>query len=336
MIKLLKYYTKKRAYIVGIISLILVLLAVLLYKDGYIYTYKRGELLVDNPQNCPISFYAVLGAILATIIPMFEFNFKMRKVSIDEYYSFPIKREKFYLVKFIIGFLEVLLPMTIFFLYTLIDIAMSDHLFDLIQYFYFYLLSIPVMASIYSIISFVYAKCNTTYDGIINVILIQFVFVILAGTIMEMFNLEQRESFFFIYSPMTRLSVYYGDFMQPSENYTAVSEIYNTLTNISFIVFLVIGIIAFVLLIWCSKYEKSENSMDISNSWFSYKTILPIYIVGITSLIIEAELSFIILIIICAYIVYAIYRRNFKIPLCDIITIASSLVGGVILGVIIC
>ena len=174
MIGLLKYYIKKRAYVVGIITFIIIMLAVTMYRDGYIYSYEDylGK-EIFYPKNCPMGGYTFISLVLVTIVPLFEFSFKMRKVSVDEFYKFPIRREKLYLVKFIIGLMEIFIPMTVFFLFTLLDITMSEHLFYISVYIIFYLLSIPVLFAIYSVITFIYAKCNTIHDGLINVTMIQ-------------------------------------------------------------------------------------------------------------------------------------------------------------------
>ena len=350
MVGLLKYYIKKRAYIVGIISIILILLVILFFKDGYVHHVTCTQDLF--PQNDPIDHYAFISSVLLLIVPMFEFSFKMRKVSIDEFYSFPIKREKLYIVKYIIGLLEVLIPMTVFFLFTLFDILLSPNVFYISQYIVYYLLSIPTIAASYSIIAFIYAKCNTVHDGIINVILVQFFFVGIAYIIGEIvsnrdiclitnndyFTCRNYWSYFFIFSPMTRLSVYYTILMLYGKVSHLPGILYNNdiATIISMVFFLVIGIVSFILLITLQKYEKSEDSMDISNSWFSYKVFIPTYIVILSTICIyEKAPIFILLVAILGYILYAIYRRNFKIKLYDIITGLSCLVGGVILGVLI-
>ena len=42
-------------------------------------------------------------------------------------------------------------------------------------------------------------------------------------------------------------------------------------------------ILFLLLLILLSSKEKAENSTDISNSWFSYKTLIPVYILYLSS-----------------------------------------------------
>ena len=349
MIGLLKYYIKKRAYIVGIISLILIFIAIIESQDGYVGKYSYSGDTTFSSQNNPIGLYTVFGSILSTIVPLFEFNFKMRKVSVDEFYKLPIKREKLYLVKYIIGLLEVLIPMTVFFLFTLIDISLSFHLFKLSYYVIFYLLSIPLLTAIYSLIAFVYSKCNTTYDGLINVGLAQFFVLSIAFVILEIITNRDEciyfpsssfcsdyTSYFYIYSPMTRLNVYYSNLMEGTIYESLLKEESFIITLVSIGIFLVLGIVSFILMITLKKYEKSEDSMDISNSWFSYKVMVPTYITVLTALIAgQGEAITLLLVIIAGYILYAIYRRNFKIKLYDIITGVSCIVGGIILGALI-
>ena len=349
MIGLLKYYIKKRAYIVGIISLILIFIAIIESQDGYVGKYSYSGDTTFSSQNNPIGLYTIFGSILATIVPLFEFNFKMRKVSVDEFYKLPIKREKLYIVKYIIGLFEVLIPMTVFFLFTLIDISLSFHLFKLSYYVIFYLLSIPLLTAIYSIIAFVYSKCNTTYDGLINVGLAQFFVLSIAFIILEIITNRDEciylssssfcsdyTSYFFIYSPMTRLNVYYSNLMEGTIYESLLKEESFIITLVSIVIFLVLGIVSFILMVTLKKYEKSEDSMDISNSWFSYKVMVPTYITVLTALIAgQGEAITLLLVIIAGYILYAIYRRNFKIKLYDIITGVSCIVGGAILGVLI-
>jgi len=350
MIGLLKYYIKKRAYIVGIISLILVVIAIIESQGGYIHRNNYAGEYTYHSQNNPIGYYAVFGSILATIVPLFEFNFKMRKVSVDEFYKFPIRREKLYIVKYIIGLLEVLIPMTVFFLFTLSHISLSGHLFKLGYYVIFYLISIPLLTAIYSLIAFIYSKCNTTYDGLINVGLVQFFVFAIAFIILEIVTNRDEcvyfssyssfcnnyTSYFFIYSPMTRLNVYFSNLMEGVVYKSLLEEETFIITLVSTGIFLVLGILSFILMIILQKHEKSEDSMDISNSWFSYKVMVPTYITVFTAFIAgEGEAVMLLFAIICGYILYAIYRRNFKIKLYDIISGVSCLVGGIILGVLI-
>ena len=355
MIALLKYYIKKRLYVIGILSSITIIIALILSSGGYIYEYDRyydeiNNEIVKMAQNCPIELYAFIAAVLVLIIPIFEFSFKMKKVSIDEFYKYPIKREKLYMVKYILGLIEILIPLTVYFLFTFLDIAFKEHLFDLGSYVIFYLISIPVIFSTYSIFTFIYAKCNTIYDGLINLTFIQFFFVAIIYMITEIVTYEgvcllspdsgcwMYYSYFFVYSPITRLAAYGTEYMGQS-SYVLESPLSNTdiASIISIIFFFILGVVALILLIFNLKKDKSENSMDISSSWFSYKVMLPTFIVVLSYISTQSAsgIFVILLVAVSGYIGYTIYRRTFKIKLCDVITIASSLLLGLGIGVIV-
>ena len=114
MINLLKYYAKKRLNIVLLISIILITCGIVLFREGFIYETVQTKL--SHCMNSPIKAIGVFSIILCYIVPLFEFSFKMRKVGIDEFYKFPITRRKLYLTKYIVGILEVIIPITIFFI----------------------------------------------------------------------------------------------------------------------------------------------------------------------------------------------------------------------------
>ena len=92
--RLTKPKKKKNSIIVLIVlSIITIVLAFIFLGSRYIIEWESNGILYVHPTNNPIEFYVTIGLILATIIPMFEFSFKMKKIGIDHFYSFPIKRE---------------------------------------------------------------------------------------------------------------------------------------------------------------------------------------------------------------------------------------------------
>ena len=333
MINLLKYYAKKRIIIIGIISIILILLSLIMFQGGFVY--GTGEYVYIH--NNPINTIGALSIILSIIVPIFEFSFKMRKVGVDEFYKFPLKRKKLFLTKYIVGFLEVVLPIVSLWLFMLIRIVCSRHVFILKYYFLYIVVLIALIFIIYSIITFIYSKCNTIYDGLICIAfvsLMTFVAGEVIDTALNNFDLClfsnpwicPNTNEFFIFSPINFVSDKFKLLMNGMKNIKLLEH-----QIISLIVYSLMGLASFVLLITLSEKEKAENSMDISSSWFSYKTLIPIYIVYLSTEI-GTEVIFIILIAIMGYIGYAIYRRSFKIKVCDIITMSACIAVGLIIG----
>lgn len=333
MINLLKYYAKKRLYIVGIISIIFILLSLLIFQDGFMH----GTITDGHPMNNPINTIGEFAVILSIIIPLFEFSFKMRKVGVDEFYKFPISRKKLYLTKYIVGFLEVIIPIILLWLFMLLRIVFSRHMFILKYYYLYIVVLISLIFLIYSIVTFVYSKCNTIYDGLICVFLVSLMTFALgevADTFFDNFDLCisysswfcPNTSDFFIFSPIIFVSEEFTELV----NYLEGIEFRDS-QIVSLVVYSILGTCSFILLVFLSDKEKAENSMDISTSWFSYKTIIPIYIVYLTTDIAN-EFIYIILVVILSYIAYAIYRRSFKIQIRDIITTVSCIVFGIIIS----
>ncbi len=354
MINLLKYYLKKRSYVITIISVLLILTALVFTNTNYILETTAQ----NRPYNNPISFIATMSCILCTLIPMFEFSFKMKKVSVDLYYSFPIKREKLFLVKLIIGLLEVIIPILVLCIFFYLRIITHDHIFSMKYFILFSLCLIIAIIFVFSIVSFVYTRCNTIHDGIINV----FAYIAVVGValysidnIVNIINdlfiydgtidprIRYDNSLFVLnassYKPLISFKVHkYADQGYIFTPITGISDLFQTLMNnvntkeiltqyqiTGMVAFSLAGIASIIGMLLLSKKDKSENAMNISDSWFSYKVLIPIYIVSIA-----LDLD-IVMAIVLGYICYAVFRRSFKIKLCDIITGVSCVITALII-----
>jgi hypothetical protein len=335
MINLLKYYAKKRLNIVLLISIILITCGIVLFREGFIYETVQTKL--SHCMNSPIKAIGVFAIILCYIVPLFEFSFKMRKVGIDEFYKLPITRRKLYLTKYIVGILEVIIPITIFFIFMLVWMLLAGHMFILKYYFIYYFKLLIIIFCLFSIVSFIYSKCNTIYDGVILVLLFIFVpfFIgeMFVNIYYEITGLRNAISTFHSESLINTvfISDISGFYYTKMSNYKYADTDNNTLFSVYF--FIVEGIVSFTLLILLSKKEKAENSMDISSSWFSYKVVLPIYIMFFTSFFIFNLIS-VFWIILVAYFVYVLYRRTFKIKWYDIICITNAVITGLLIGIL--
>ena len=102
-----------------------------------------------------------------------------------------------------------------------------------------------------------------------------------------------------------------------------------------FIIFnFIVSIVAFVLSIVLVKKEKSEDSMQISNSWFSYKVMIPFYVFFISFMTGYTNTSIIVylFILLGGYILYVIYRRTIKIKWYDYCILASVVLVASLIG----
>lgn len=95
----------------------------------YVVTMASSRLIApgtNQPWPSRISVvYALLG-ILSFVVPALMYSFKMNKRSADVFYSLPLKREKIYLVKTLVGLILVLLPYTVAYFLGFITVALRE------------------------------------------------------------------------------------------------------------------------------------------------------------------------------------------------------------------
>ena len=345
MVKTLKYLFKERLLFIGIITVICLFIVMVSLSHSVYWEWNYKPIGPDSfdevqgPSTSPLYLLTVIAAILVTFIPVYEFGFKMNKISIDQMYSLPVKREKLYLSRLIIGFIEVMIPFTVVTVYSLFDIMKNDHFFNLIYYIPFYFSQMFMTFCVYTIISFMFTRGNSKFDGIMNIIysifLINILLMIVDAFVLRSENINEAK--YFLYSPMNNVAHIF-DCLLGKDRYL---EIYDSFkieylddNIISICVYTLIAIAAFVLFIILNKKEKAENSMQISESWFSYRVFIPIYAAIFTSMICASGDFMIALMVIGVggFINYVIFRRSIKIKKVDFIVLAIAFIVGAFFG----
>jgi len=57
-----------------------------------------------------------------------------------------------------------------------------------------------------------------------------------------------------------------------------MGEDYTRWSSLMWIVPTVYGLACWFLFVWCVRYEKGENAEQVSDSWYGYKVLIPLYI----------------------------------------------------------
>lgn len=345
MIKLLKYHLKKKWVVLVVLSFA-ALLITLLVNSSHSYTHSYWVDMDLNVQkeeavNPPIMTPTVIAAILATIIPFFEFSFKMKKINIDQYYSLPIKREKLYLANYLFGLIEIMTPVTISYLLGIISIFTKPSMFINIYFLPYYFILLLITTLLYSIITFVYTRNNTFIDGLVNVIMIAFSLCVLVASlnsISDAFTLDKNfsrlfePSWYIIYSPHTYLSGMFEDLLCKGFLSGYVDDIGMIILSLS--IFIPVGILSFVLFYMLSKREKAENCLQITKSWISYRLMIPLYIVTTTILLRSTNIFAILLISVAGFFLNVLHQRTFKLKLKPVITFIVCCVVSIIFAIV--
>ncbi len=331
MIKLFKHYLLKRSHIILITTILLVLfICVSQINVEYIYTNSKG---VSRPNNLPIAWLAWFAIILALIVGIKEFSFKMSKISIDQLYSLPIKRYKLYLVKYIIGLIEIVVPLIFSFIAMYIIIISKDNMFDLSYMFPFILSLLGTTIVFYTVVIFFFTRCNTVFDGFLNVTIgifaLAFIMSLIDG-IVYLRNYPPNLQFSFFY-PIFRVTNIYSSLI----NYSEVDPTEVKFFWISFAYILPIALVMAAYMFLTLHIEKSENAEYQSNSLLAYRLNVPIAIITSLGSFAEGSLIFVIIFGALGYLLFVIKNRKFKISKIDLLILASSIILGIIFGIIV-
>ena len=338
MRKTLNYYFKNRLNIILIISfLVFLIMFFYLFNSNFIYRYSYYDefneyVSVIKPENSPFALLSTIAAILSTAVVTFEFYFKMRKVSVDQMFSLPIKREKIYLSKLIICYLEVIVPVTVGFILSFLMILSKEHMFNLIYFIPFYFGIVFLSVVLVTSFAFLYTRGNAFFDGIVNMLAYIFMLVLIVALITDTFaipfNKFGSNGAFFIYSPISIFTTWLNKLFVGNEFNFDLAQ------NISVVIYILFGVVSLFLFIILNREEPSENSTQISNSNFSYRTIIPIYsiVFSATSILSNGflALSFS---SIFTYLAFVLYKRSFKLSKKDYLFIILYIIIGIVLGV---
>ena len=319
MKKTIKYFLNKRKLFIGV-SLGITLLFTLVNVSNRVYYYEMPT--GKTPFDMPFGFLYVFGVIFSSFIPVMEFKFKTNKIMVDQAYSLPVKREKYYLAKYVVGLIETLLPLVVCGLVSFLYVMCSKHIYNLWYVLLYLLMLLLITAGVYSIFVFFFIKGNTVFDGIVNMFFISCFLMALASAIDAYVNV----------SKVLRTA---GEFFNNLVKGGTVEEFthrYGFGTLIPALIYIILGVVSVFGIILASKNEKAEDATQISNSYFSYRTFIPTYLFLIMIGYYVDALLYVLVVLTAGFIGYIMYRKTVKIKKIDIIILFSSTLVGFFLG----
>ena len=342
MINLTKYYIKKRLPLLIIItSLTIVSTIVFLATSRFVTAFDNNHQKYISQSG--MGFTTVIMLLLVLFFPIYEFMFKMKRNSCDLFYSLPVKRNKLYLFKYLFGMAEVAIIFTINFLIvsTFMIIYFSNYqglyfkgtnlelVFHPGYYYLYYIVVLITGLLVYSWIAFFFTRANSAIDGIIIAFMSSialFVVDIAIDVYIHTFNSFGYNEVFshFTYFPQValfRIAYVFDGLLTWGNGYESLTAL---------IIMGVISITWVVLFILLAKKERAEDTGDICDNIFGYKTLLPIFIVFTFMICDLSSLSWV-AVAIGGYIGYVIYNRHFNLRKTDWIVYLSSVGIGFIL-----
>jgi hypothetical protein len=258
------------------------------------------------------------------------YSFKMKKRSVDAFYSLPIKREKIMLAKTLVGLLLVLIPYTIAYWAGFLTVCCRENYFRLGYYVPGYFGGVLFGVCLYGVYAFSFTRSNRVSDGIIYMLAYTFIGGLLARSIVLNFELVPQagalEPYDFI--SFAGLDVFGGNI----DNLICGDVV--TWRAITFVVPIVYAVLSYTLLFVLVKKEKGEDAEQISLSRFGYRTLIPLYIIAFMSMNRNGSLLNFFLILIGAVVTTVAYTRKIRFGRKYWAMIGISLAVGVGVGLI--
>ena len=312
MRKYFLYHLKERISVIITLSVLLVVL--------YFSLLINPNFLHYNFIFSHVNVFTIPVSILCLIVPLIEFSFKMNKQAIIKMYALPLRKEKLYLVRFLVGYLTIIIPFTIgFFLMMPLLGSMytkpsyvNTYFRNFPAIFLLYPLVLGASLLVYSYFSFFYTRGNRKADAIVTLILSITVPCLIAYCIYHMQSYVPGSLYleFNPFSPIRRINEFISNlvFEVEAKIYIAPYEI------IGVSVISGIEVISLVLFILTSKYHMADDARNVSSSWFGLRVLIPVAGITFAYLISKIYLGVILLGLmgVFTYLEYALYVRSLK------------------------
>ncbi|MBQ2471641.1 MAG: hypothetical protein II508_03495 [Acholeplasmatales bacterium] len=337
MKKMFLYYFRRRLPAMIILMIAIAIMTIIIQsQSSYINYSQSGDYRIETAgQTNPFIYLSIVLSVIVTIIPIMEFSFKMKRRSVDLYYSLPIKRIKLYICKYFVGLAEFLIlyiPQWLISFIWLATLPSVSNIYDMSYSIYFMLASIGYGILIYTFLTFFYTMGNTLIDGIIFMALASCFLPTLMNVMYSLIlgaNYSDRTFYmrwFFIYSPLFDIS--------GKMHSNMIGGTYGDINILGIILNIALAILASIAFFFIhSEKNNAELVGDESDTIFGYKLFIPLYMVTSFKLISSSISALWVVIGLVGYLFYCIYRKSFRIKRNDIITLGVSIIIGLLIAI---
>lgn len=334
-----KQHAKDTLIRAAIIAFICLVIATMV-ASGIIDTYEsRMEMDIyfaygqgsnsDWTLNPNLGFFVAFSAILTTLLPMLELSCFNNRKYLDSAFSFPISRISLISVNLINGFLQFLAAYSISFIwYAIMLIPCADKIsYPALWSFFF--ISLLCSLFYYSVNAFFFSVCNSSVDGFLTAAAWQFIVGLALFTFDDMIggNFEEVSALNLLWMPLVQICDYFTTVSKGRR--IAIPDL-GTDNPYAMMIYLIVIPILTVLFVAGILYffnkRRAESAGEISNTPFSYKTLLPVSTGMLLYWSIDAPEILPILALIFATVGYIVYRRSVKLKIFDIVVIAACFV----------
>lgn len=343
MKKYLHYLFKKTLLETLVITLVSTLVYVL-----YILISEPGSLSSPPYETFVLPYvfvFSVVAAfIIATALPILRLHSFKNRSQIDMYYAFPIERKKLLLSHIIISLLQIVIIFTcMFFIGMIVFLMLRTNSYKVLYFVLMYLVNLLSLISYMTIISFIFIKANSLFDGIMFVVGWMLI-LLLASVLIYTRIYDDFGNFLYLLTPFYAVDILNSNIIHLSRviegigvgpQYIFYEQVWIAIIHL--ISYLGIASAIFVYHIFRKTEDKAENIGSISNHPIGYILLIPLMILILSVTIIDGYLDamYIILllfVVIVAYVLYIVFRRTIKLEKFDYMAMVGSVFLGALIG----
>ena len=305
--------------LICIYSVVLVLTFAFVVDQQVIHNYYQGALYSIH-YNATLYIPTMFLCILAYVLPVTEFSFFKKRNHLDCVYSLPISRKAMGTVHYLTGLIILFSAFSLS--YLLNFILLLSHGTGLFHFIYLvphYFLCLLLGFIMYSFMVFVFNEANTKGDGIWFMILYTFVFSLSTMTISPSIEKYIDESDFVPWGTIQRMTEHYEYLVEPLRADYIYHGNWGSLdSTVAFVFWVIVGIASAIGFFLTFGRKRMERTEEISNSFFGYRTLIPIYVICLLMDGAFANIYSVVIVELFTLIGYTIYRRGFHYKKSDI------------------
>ena len=130
---------KKRIPIIIALTILFMIAAVMVNNtSSYITVALENDSIIQIPKKGLFLVFAIEIIAVSIIVVLVEFSFKMNRIQAQQAYTFPIKREKLFLSRYLVGLFEIIIPFTVSFFVSALLVYNAETLYDSKYIFLYY------------------------------------------------------------------------------------------------------------------------------------------------------------------------------------------------------
>ncbi len=304
-------------------------LAVIAAAVYVITVLSSADFLLDGHSHFPIEPIIIVGGAMCVIVPVWKLSYRMKKRSVDLYYSLPLSHTRILAVKLLVGLIVVFAPYTAaYWVGSFTAMAAVGKVTSSVVFLPVYFATLIPMVIVYSLTAFIFTRANRLVDGIVFIVLTGMSLAIVVEVVSEF---------------LAQSSIYINSqFYAPFGGLTVVAEYfsYELIKGVSMEMQLdaqdIAGLVLVALcaaaagvgLFLSEKYVKAENCEQISDSLFGYRVMIPLYTFALALLGAIDSYVLVVLVAAASYAVSVLYKRTPKIGWKFAVVIAAAFIAG--------